>query len=115
MEDYPIKSCVPVNKEGIIRAIRNGTPLSLAPDLRRILSEVNIKDYYCEKFPDDDLGKRLKSMTFAEVFDSMNNREDFYEVTGAGDSLVRERLFAKLSRLTKLDYDYIYELWLTSE
>ena len=29
-----------------------------------------------------------------------------------GDSLVRERLFTRLSEMLGLDYDHVYELWL---
>ena len=37
---------------------------------------------------------------------------DIYDYIGVGDSLIRERLFTRLSKMLGLDYDHIYEMWL---
>lgn len=53
-----------------------------------------------------------KSITCRELIDKMNAGEDFYDIIGVGDSLLRERVFSVLSYITGLDYDVFYDAWL---
>lgn len=71
----------------------------------------SIKKWYVKAYPTDDLGPELVG-NFAGALDTMAKGGDIYDYMGVGDSLVRERLFTRLSEMLCLDYDHIYELWL---
>lgn len=74
-----------------------------------------IREWYMTIYADDELGEEIKDdITFADVLETLNNYEDVYEVIGVGDSIIRERIFEKLSILLNKGYDYIYNLWLSS-
>ena len=63
--------------------------------------DVKIKDWYTKNYPKDELGER------------MNNTNTFEDnVTGVGDSLIRERLFEHLAKVKGVEYKFIYEKWL---
>lgn len=71
----------------------------------------SIKKWYVKAYPTDDLGPELVG-TFAGALETMTKGGCIYNYMGVGDSLVRERLFTRLSEMLDLDYDHIYELWL---
>ena len=73
-----------------------------------------IKDFYLENYPTDELGVELiETATFVGLLDVLhNNTKDVYDYIGVGDSLVRERLFARLAEILEMPYDYVYKLWL---
>ena len=74
---------------------------------------MNIRDYYRESFPSDELGYELnETATFGGLFWTLNSYGDIYDYIGVTDSIVRERLFEKLSQLIDCDYNEIYEQWL---
>lgn len=76
---------------------------------------MNIRSYYLETYPDDDLGLEInKDATFLGLYNELINKRDVYEYLDVSDSLVRERLFDKLAKLLSEPYDYIYNLWLNS-
>lgn len=68
----------------------------------------SIRDWYMANYPTDELGKELSSLSFGEILTRMNQGEDFYELMGVGDSLLRERLFTGSSLATGLPYDTFY-------
>lgn len=73
----------------------------------------NVKKWYCRAFPSDDVGRHLNSeITFKDLYTTIKSGLDFYNTIGAGDSLVRERLFAKLAQINRVSYDTIYNMWL---
>ena len=75
--------------------------------------KLNIKKWYIETYPTDICGYELKDhVTFEDMFEALDAYKDVYETIGISDSLVRERLFEKLSQIMSVDYDYIYEQWL---
>lgn len=75
---------------------------------------MNIKKFYCEAFPTDELGSELNpTATFDNLWVVIRGGL-FYEYIGVFDSVVRERIFEKLSELTGHPYDYIYQEWLNS-
>ena len=77
------------------------------------MKTMNIKEYYTERFPTDDLGNEIKdNVTFLGLLDILFRNLDVYDYMGVGDSLVRERVFQGLSEHTTLDYSFIYDLWL---
>lgn len=71
----------------------------------------SIKNWYVKAYPTDDLGPELDG-NFAGALETMAKGGDIYDYMGVGDSLVRERLFTRLSEMLGLDYDHIYNLWL---
>ena len=77
------------------------------------LESINLRKWYMETYPTDDLGECLNATaTFNGLLDTLNAHEDVYDYIGEGDSVIRERMFSKLSELLKCDYDVIYYKWL---
>lgn len=75
--------------------------------------KTSIKDWYMKEFPDDDLGERINStVNFDDILNALQNHTDIYDVIDVVDSVIRERIFDKLSKLINKDYNYIYNLWL---
>jgi hypothetical protein len=76
---------------------------------------MNIKNYYCETFPTDELGVEInENATFIGLYHDLLIGGDPYEYIGVGDSIVRERLFEKLANIIDTSYDYVYNLWLNA-
>jgi len=75
--------------------------------------DMNIREYYVSQFPTDDLGLELnETKTFAGLLNQLVVGGDVYRYIGVGDSLIRERLFAKLADELEVSYEYVYNLWL---
>jgi hypothetical protein len=73
----------------------------------------NIKQYYIETHPADELGNELNEFTtFAGLYKALIKNEDVYKYLGVCDSLIRERCFFGLSEFLEVDYQEIYEMWL---
>lgn len=93
---------IELNEEIIEEAKKDVTDLSL-----------NIKPWYHETYPTDDIYTELRDeVTFQDVQNALDKGEDVYEVFGVGDSIVRERVFEKLSELRNVEYDVVYNEWL---
>jgi len=76
---------------------------------------MEIKNWYMENYPQDDLGVKLnESNTFDDLFYTLDRGLDVYEFLGVGDSIIRERIFEKLAEIMGVDYNYIYTQWLNS-
>ena len=75
---------------------------------------MNIKDFYLNTYPTDELGVELiETATFVGLLDILhNNTKDVYDYIGVGDSIVRERVFERLAEILEMPYDYVYNLWL---
>jgi hypothetical protein len=75
---------------------------------------MNIKEYYMNKYPQDELGVELnENATFTGLVTHLFGDMDVYNYIGVGDSLVRERLFEELAKQLNKPYDYVYQLWLS--
>ena len=75
---------------------------------------MNIKEYYVNNYPTDELGVELnEKATFVGLLNCLYEGNDVYEYIGEGDSLIRERLFEKLAIDTNKPYNYIWDLWLS--
>ena len=73
-----------------------------------------VREWYMQTYTDDELGKEINdNLTFNDVFNVLNTHKDIYKTLGVIDSIIRERVFDKLSVLLGKDYDYIYDLWLS--
>ena len=75
---------------------------------------MNIKEFYLNTYPTDELGVELiETTTFVGLLDVLhNNTKDVYAYIGVGDSIVRERVFERLAEILEMPYDYVYNLWL---
>ena len=74
---------------------------------------MNIKEYYTNQYPQDELGVELnENATFVGLLNCLYEGNDVYDYIGEGDSLIRERLFEKLAIDTNKPYNYIWDLWL---
>ena len=73
----------------------------------------NMREYYLENFPTDELGIEInENATFEGLFRVLDNYEDVYEYLGVGDSMIRERCFQRLSEIAGVTYNEIYSKWL---
>lgn len=77
--------------------------------------KTEIREWYIKNYPTDDLGAEIKNnLTFNDIFEALDTYKDIYETLGVTDSIIRERVFQRLSELIGVDYDYVYEQWLKS-
>lgn len=79
------------------------------------MKDLNVKAWYTSTFPTDELGMEMNaSVDFGALFEAIKKHIDVYEVLNVHDSIVRERVFDKLSTIMNVEYKYIYDLWLES-
>lgn len=74
-----------------------------------------IKEFYAKAYPTDDMVNDINdNITFQKVLNELikGNGYNIYKIIGADDSLIRERIFIRLSEIMNIEYEYIYELWL---
>ena len=76
--------------------------------------QTKVFDWYKEKYPNDDwaIENLNRGITFQDVFECLQVGYDIYALLGAGDSIVRERVFTELATLMDCDYEHIYYQWL---
>lgn len=73
---------------------------------------MKLKNFYIKNYPSDDLGGEINSKaTFIGLLDRLHRRKNIYNYLGVRESIIRERLFQKLSDLVEEDYSHIYNLW----
>ena len=75
---------------------------------------MNIRNYYVNEFPSDELGLEIDPKANFESLWLAIRGDMVYEYIGVSDSVIRERIFEKFSELTGHDYDYIYQQWLNA-
>lgn len=81
-----------------------------------IYGRQSIKSYYLDTYPTDNIGQEINDeASFEGLNKALDCKLDVYEYLGVGDSLVRERVFWKLSDLMGVSYDVIYDKWLQSD
>jgi hypothetical protein len=72
-----------------------------------------LREWYKKEYKTDPLGDELPTITFAEVLAQFFNELDkFEEECCADDSIVRERIFKKLTELCGVKYNNFYDFWL---
>lgn len=78
----------------------------------------NVKNTYRHIYPKDkDVQYIKENISFVNVLAEMQNGNDFYDITFTdqySDSLMRERIFTILSKVSGIDYDKIYYMWLNN-
>lgn len=76
---------------------------------------MNIKEFYLSKYPSDSLGTNIDpKATFIGLLDAMHIGICVYDYIGYGDSMIRERIFTELSNQLGTDYDYVYDLYVST-
>jgi hypothetical protein len=76
---------------------------------------MNIREFYVKNYPTDDMGNDINpNATFDGLWNVLKTYGDVYAYLYVYDSIIRERLFEKLSIDKDVDYDVIYNQWLKS-
>lgn len=81
------------------------------------LQQSKVLDFYKQKHAHDDYGvsEINANVTFLDFLLELNKPNgDIYEILGVADSLIRERVFERLSELLNVDYNVIYNIWLNN-
>jgi hypothetical protein len=73
---------------------------------------VNIKKWYLETFPDDDMGENINDDADFTEMDYYEVRH-IYDYLGDIDTVIRERVFQKLASLLNMEYKEVYDIWLS--
>lgn len=75
---------------------------------------VAIKAYYMQTFPTDDAGQDIPDGVTFKDFNEYLTTGDYESVQACfvNDSVVRERLFARLAKITNQKYNDVYNQWL---
>jgi len=80
---------------------------------QKVTTATNIKEWYMAEYPTDDMGVEIdETITFNGVIGALNERKEIYEYLGVCDSVIRERIFTKLSEVMNVQYDDVYITWL---
>ena len=86
----------------------------IIPDVEHATSlDSRVKDWYQSNYPDDEFGDHINpEATFVDIANGLNRNQDVYGLLRTTDSLIREKVFGKLSDLLAVDYSVIYRKWL---
>jgi hypothetical protein len=77
--------------------------------------DMNIREFYVNNYPTDDLGIGINpKATFAGLLNQLIVGGDVYEYLYVYDSIIRERLFERLAEELEVSYEYVYKLWLNN-
>ena len=75
---------------------------------------MNVREFYVKTYPSDDMGADINpNATFDGLAQALSNCQDVYEYLNVYDSIIRERLFEKLSLILNCEYEVIYQRWLS--
>lgn len=88
----------------------NGETMKAADALRK---ETFVRTWYMDHYPTDPMGDDIEGrLSWYDLLERMRCGEEFYDIIGVCDSMIRERCFAHLAKLTVLPYEAIYRTWL---
>jgi hypothetical protein len=73
---------------------------------------MNIKKWYLETFPDDEMGENINDNADFTEMDYYEVRH-IYDYLGDIDTVIRERVFEKLASLLNMEYKEVYDIWLS--
>ena len=74
---------------------------------------MNIREFYCKSYPQDELGFDInETATFEGLLRTLIVNGDVYEYIGVQDSIMRVNIFDELADTLKVNYDHIYNLWM---
>lgn len=85
--------------------------------MMQIDGQTYVKQWYEEAYPTDDWAIRNLNpgITFQDVYVGLLLQAPIYPLLGAGDSIVRERVFTALADLMGVDYSVVYNQWMKAE
>ena len=89
-------------------------PSKIVWDTKKISAakRINVRKWYMKTYPSDELGDEInQKLTLWDFYNALSQNRDIYKVIGVGDSVVRERIFEKLSKVLGVAYDTIYNMW----
>lgn len=82
----------------------------------KLAKRLKVKQWYTKTYPQDDLGQQIRQdLNFWLLWSYMSQGYNVYKILEVPDSLVRERVFEKLSKILEIDYNVIYKKWLNSD
>ena len=73
-----------------------------------------VKEWYKNEFSEDSIYEEInENARFSSLYASITwaGGDDFYDVLGVNDSIVRERIFTKMAEIYNTDYNDIYNKW----
>ena len=71
---------------------------------------IDLKKWYIDTYKTDNMKKQITDgLTPESIINGCLSGIDIYELIGVGDSLIRERLFAKVSEYFGVTYNEIYD------
>jgi len=77
---------------------------------------MKLKEFYIKEYPtDQEIAQGMNpNLTFLDLYHVLikGKGKCLYDIINVHDSVVRERLFEKLSSLLNESYSYVYDLWL---
>jgi len=74
---------------------------------------MNVREFYVKNYPSDDMGKDINpEATFDGLWKTLNTYGEVYGYLYVYDSIIRERLFEKLSEILNCEYIVVYNQWL---
>lgn len=79
------------------------------------LFNTDCKEWYIETYPTDELGHCInEGISFFNLFGflAVCKPENLYSYIGEADSVIRERLFAKLAKIMRVPYSEVYDMWM---
>ena len=79
------------------------------------LRNTKVRDWYMETYPRDELGARIDgSVTMWDVVGLLNAGlgDRVYNLLRVGDSVIRERIFIRISGIVGCDYSDVYDTWM---
>lgn len=74
-----------------------------------------VRKWYMEAYPNDEYGSELTpGVTFEQAYFSLmyGGGDRFYNRLNVADTLIRERIFEKMTEIFHRDYDHFYDLML---
>jgi len=89
-------------------------PSKIVWDTKKISAakRINVRKWYMKTYPIDELGGEInQKLTLWDVYTYLSQGYDVYKVIGVSDSVIRERVFEKLSKVLDVDYDTIYNMF----
>lgn len=103
-----------VNKAAV--ATLDEQSVTVAAEQERTNDDLNvaIKTYYMQTFPTDDAGQDIPDGVTFKDFNEFLTTGDYESAQACfvNDSVVRERLFARLAKITNQKYNDVYNQWL---
>lgn len=74
-----------------------------------------VRDWYLRAYPSDrDAAPRNTWHTVGEIMDMLKRGEDLYDELWFSDSVVRERIFEHVAEVEGIEYNDVYEAWLSN-